>query len=985
MVHQHFMLVPVFTVTENIVLGDETMANPVVLDTKKADGQIRALAEQFGFQIDPGALVGELSVGIQQRVEILKALYRGARILILDEPTAVLTPQETVEIFAVLRRLAAEGTSIVFISHKLYEVLAIADRITVIRRGRVVGEADPKTATEEDLAEMMVGREVSLTVEKGPATPGDVVLAVDGLTVADDRGSVVVQDCSFEVRAGEILGIAGVAGNGQAELVEAIVGLRRAAGGSTDLAGTDVTNHSVRELTERGLAYIPGDRQRFGLVLSYPVDDNLVLTDYYKQPYSRFGVLNERAISARAEELIPDFDIRTPSATVSASTLSGGNQQKVIVAREFSRDVTLLVADQPTRGLDVGSIEFIHKQIVAKRDAGAAVLLVSAELDEIMELSDRIAVMYRGRLVATLDAAERREGAGRPDHGDRPGRRSGRGGCGMTEASAPAGGGMGGMSVNATALVGSGGGWRQQLVGTAIAVVLGLLVGALLILLSSALSEEGFDPRLPFTAYAALLEGSLGSMRGIGNTLNATTPLILTGLSVAFAFRAGLFNIGAQGQFFVGAFVAAVVGAWIGLPFPLLLLLSLFMGFIGGAAWGFIPGALKAWRGAHEVVVTIMLNSIAALGLNLLASTWFKDPGASFPRTPDVHPEAVLPILVEGTKMHAGIIVALLAAVVVWFVLFKSTLGFEIRTTGANPNAARYAGIRPAFIIVLTMSIAGGLAGLAGAVEILGITKNYPAEYNTTYGFDGIAVALLGRVAPVRRRRGGAPVRHPPLRRRGDAAGDRHPDRHHLHRAGRDHPVRGRRALPAQVLPGATADGAARGRPGRERGMSATTAAVTRGRIRISRAWAITLGVTLRAPRPPRRPRLRPGDRGPGRSGSSSSCSRRPYIILGFAVPIAYGALCGVMNERSGVVNIGIEGMILSSAFTGFLTGAYLQPGHRRRARRARGRGGRPCSPRCSCRPSTRGSRSRSWPTRSSAGRSSTSSPSAARRTSTSC
>jgi simple sugar transport system permease protein len=318
----------------------------------------------------------------------------------------------------------------------------------------------------------------------------------------------------------------------------------------------------------------------------------------------------------------------------------------------------------------------------------------------------------------------------------------------MTEGGAPAGGGLGGMSVNASALASSGSGWRQQLVGTAIAVVLGLVVGALLILLSSALSEEGFDPRLPFTAYAALLEGSLGSLRGIGNTLNSTTPLILTGLSVAFAFRAGLFNIGAQGQFFVGAFVAAVAGAWIGLPFPLLLLLSLFMGFMGGAAWGFIPGALKAWRGAHEVVVTIMLNSIAALGLNLLASTWFKDPGASFPRTPDVHPEAVLPILLEGTKMHAGIIVALLAAVVVWFILFKSTLGFEIRTTGANPNAARFAGIRPPFIIVLTMSIAGGLAGLAGAVEILGITKNYPAEYNTTYGFDGIAVALLGRVHP---------------------------------------------------------------------------------------------------------------------------------------------------------------------------------------------------------------------------------------------
>lgn len=315
----------------------------------------------------------------------------------------------------------------------------------------------------------------------------------------------------------------------------------------------------------------------------------------------------------------------------------------------------------------------------------------------------------------------------------------------MTEASAPAGGGM---SVNPTALLGGGGGLGQRLAATAVAVVLGLLVGAALILLSSALSEEGFDLFLPITAYAALLEGSLGSMRGIGNTLNATTPLILTGLSVAFAFRAGLFNIGAQGQFFVGAFTAAVVGANVELPFPAALLFALLMGFLGGAAWGFIPGALKAWRGAHEVVVTIMLNSIAALGLNLLASTIFKDPGASFPRTPDVHPEALLPILVEGTKMHAGIIVALLAAVVVWFLLFKSTLGFEVRTTGANPNAARYAGIRPALIMVLTMSIAGGLAGLAGSVEILGITKNYPAEYNTTYGFDGIAVALLGRAHP---------------------------------------------------------------------------------------------------------------------------------------------------------------------------------------------------------------------------------------------
>jgi ABC-type uncharacterized transport system ATPase subunit len=403
MVHQHFMLVPVFSVAENIVLGNETMANPVFLDVHKSEGRIRQLATQLGFEIDPDAIVGDLSVGIQQRIEILKALYRGAKILILDEPTAVLTPQETVEIFQVLRRLADEGTSIVFISHKLYEVLGIADRITVIRRGRVVGQADPKTATEEDLAEMMVGREVSLIVDKGPAHPGDVVLEVEDLRVADDRGTIVVDGPSFQVRAGEIFGIAGVAGNGQDELVEALNGLRRSRTGIVRLRGQDVTNHSSRELSERGVAYIPGDRQRYGLVLPYPIEDNLVLTDYYHEPFSRRGIINEKAITEHAKRLIPEFDIRTPSGGVPASTLSGGNQQKVIVAREFSRDLSLLVADQPTRGIDVGSIEFIHKQIVAKRDAGTAVLLVSAELDEIMELSDRIGVMYRGRLVAILD------------------------------------------------------------------------------------------------------------------------------------------------------------------------------------------------------------------------------------------------------------------------------------------------------------------------------------------------------------------------------------------------------------------------------------------------------------------------------------------------------------------------------------------------------------------------------------------------------
>jgi ABC-type uncharacterized transport system ATPase subunit len=411
MVHQHFMLVPVLSVAENILLGEETMANPIFLDRGEARRRIRELGRQFGFEIDPEVRVGRLSVGWQQRVEILKALYRQARILVLDEPTAVLTPQETKEIFAVLRRLADEGHSIIFISHKLYEVLEIADRITVIRRGRVVGTRTPDATNEEDLAELMVGRDVQLTVDRGESHPGDGVLAVEGLHVKDDRGHEAVHGVSFEVRAGEIFGIAGVAGNGQDELVESLAGLRRATAGRVRLSGRDLTAPGPRRLNESGVAYVPSDRHRFGLVLSFSVADNLVLTSYYRRPFARGLVRDDAAIERNADERIAEYDIRTPSGDVPCSTLSGGNQQKVIIARELSRDLRLLVLDQPTRGLDVGSIEFIHRQAIAKRDAGTAVLLVSAELDEILELSDRIGVMFRGELVATLDgrSADREE------------------------------------------------------------------------------------------------------------------------------------------------------------------------------------------------------------------------------------------------------------------------------------------------------------------------------------------------------------------------------------------------------------------------------------------------------------------------------------------------------------------------------------------------------------------------------------------------
>jgi len=409
MVHQHFMLVPVLTVAENVVLGQEITAVGGILDMTAAERRIRDLADRLAFSVDPRARVDQLSLGQQQRVEILKAIYRGARILVLDEPTAVLTPQETHEIFDVLRRLREEGTSIIFISHKLDEVLDIADRITVIRRGKVVGSRRPAATNESELAELMVGRAVSLRVDRGQSHPGQVILEVAGLRALDDRRHEVVRGVDLTVRAGEIVGIAGVGGNGQDELVEGIVGLRKPIAGAIRLAGRDMTRLSVDARRDLGIAYVPADRQRFGLVLPYRLPDNFVLTRYAEAPYaSGLGgfVRQDRPIRSEAGRLAKEFDVRTSSLDVPAATLSGGNQQKVVVAREFRHDLKALIIDQPTRGLDVGSIEFIHRQIIQRRDAGVAVLLVSAELDEVLDLSDRILVMYRGRVVGSFTAAE---------------------------------------------------------------------------------------------------------------------------------------------------------------------------------------------------------------------------------------------------------------------------------------------------------------------------------------------------------------------------------------------------------------------------------------------------------------------------------------------------------------------------------------------------------------------------------------------------
>jgi simple sugar transport system ATP-binding protein len=404
MVHQHFMLVPVFTVAENVVLGVEPVGPLDHLDLNKARAQVRAISEEHGLEVDPDALIEELPVGVQQRVEIIKVLFRSASVLIFDEPTAVLTPQEVTEFFEIVRSLRDSGKALVFITHKLHEVLEVADRISVLRDGKIVGESNPKTATDAELAEMMVGRSVRFDVEKEPAKPGAVLLEVSGLRAMNERDDLAVNDVSFTVHAGEVVGIAGVQGNGQTELVEAITGLRHPAGGRISFLGRDITRASARQRHRMGMAHVPEDRHKSGMVSEFNVAENMILDSYYDDRFSSAITLRWPDVYKATAENVAAFDVRTPSIFNLADNLSGGNQQKLVVARELSRDIKLLVAAQPTRGLDVGSIEYIHKRIIEARDQGVGVLIVSTELDEILGLSDRILVMYRGRVIREFPA-----------------------------------------------------------------------------------------------------------------------------------------------------------------------------------------------------------------------------------------------------------------------------------------------------------------------------------------------------------------------------------------------------------------------------------------------------------------------------------------------------------------------------------------------------------------------------------------------------
>ncbi|MDF1872821.1 ABC transporter ATP-binding protein [Vannielia sp.] len=400
MVHQHFMLVPVFTVAENVILGIEPVGRFDHLDLKAARAEVKKLSTEYGLTVDPDATIETLPVGVQQRVEIIKVLFREADVLILDEPTAVLTPQEVDEFIQIVRSLCDAGKAIVFITHKLNEILEISDRIAVIRRGEIVGSGDPKKLTRPELAEMMVGHPVDFDVARAPFAPKEVILDIQGLTLVRDDGAVAVDDLSLQVHSGEVVGIAGVQGNGQSALIEALAGLRRPVAGKVTFDGTDITDASARERHRMGIAHIPEDRQRAGLIGNFTVAENMVLDSYYGPPFAKGAGINWGRVEEEAAAVAEQYDVRTPSVHAAAAHLSGGNQQKLVVARELSRDTRLVIAGQPTRGLDVGSIAFIHERLMAARDEGDGVLIVSSELDEIMALSDRILVMFKGRIVA---------------------------------------------------------------------------------------------------------------------------------------------------------------------------------------------------------------------------------------------------------------------------------------------------------------------------------------------------------------------------------------------------------------------------------------------------------------------------------------------------------------------------------------------------------------------------------------------------------
>ncbi|MHA6523122.1 ATP-binding cassette domain-containing protein [Tessaracoccus sp. G1721] len=771
MVHQHFKLVPSLTVTANIFLGKETV-RAGTLDAEPMRARVRELSERFGLPVNPDDVVRELSVGERQRVEVIKALSHDTRLLILDEPTAVLTPAETDELFIVIRQLAKQGCAILFISHKLGEVLAIADTVSVIRDGKVVGTRPAEGLSQTDIAAMMVGREVLLRIRHRPATPGDEILSVRDVCAVDKRGALAVRNLSLHVRRGEIVGIAGVEGNGQSELAAAIAGMYKAPRGAITMAGRDVTRASVAARRDLGLAYIPEDRHHEGSGPRLTVAENIAAT-HMRPPIVTKGWLSVRRMRELASSLIAKFDIRGAGPDTVISTLSGGNMQKVIIAREFSNDPALLMVSQPTRGVDVGAMEFVHNSIVAARDAGAGVLLFSADLNEVMSLSDRLLVMFRGEIVAEFTQANMSEVAvglamaGVAPTPDALAEAEARHRRVQEELAAVSSTGDAEMAkvaddeavaapltdaeaarVAATALPRASGFFAEFAKNAFTSALQPLLaIGAALVLGAIVILAIGKNP---LTAYSALFLSGWSSPFGIASIIAAFVPLAILAVGTIVSFRAGFFNIGAEGQMFLGAFFGAFAGfTFPDLPAPVLIPLVLLFGTVAGGLWGLLPGALLArWR-VDIIVTTLLLTDIAKLLTQYFVSGPFQDPSAGIAGTRHVAPQARLTMFSSTYGLGADLLLALAAAVLIAVIFDRTPWGARVRQLGEMNDFAEYTGVSASRMSMQVMMVSGAVAGFTGALFVLGPNGGrFLQQFSPGFGFMAMTVALLARLNP---------------------------------------------------------------------------------------------------------------------------------------------------------------------------------------------------------------------------------------------
>ena len=763
MVHQHFKLVPSLTVAENVFLGEELSTRTKSLDQKRMTRDLSEVSERFGLLVNPRQPVAQLSAGLRQRVEILKALYFDAKVLILDEPTAVLTPQETDGLFAILRDLVSSDRSVVLITHKLREVKAVSDRFTVMRRGELITTDQTAAYSERDIAALMVGREVSLVrSEPVPATrvEAPVAMRTNNLVVHDSDGRPVVDRVSFDLRAGEITGIAGVEGNGQTELIEALAGLLPTIAGYVELSSFDITHASPAARREIGLAHVPEDRLASGVSTISSVQDNLA-GGYLRSNLFAAGVVRRHFLAQWAADVIARYDIRGARPATRVGNLSGGNMQKVILARELESQPAVLLAAQPTRGVDIGATEFVHKQLREHRSRGAAILLVSADLGELLAVSDRILVMYRGEIVAefapdeslvpriglamagaTEESGSLAEVVSAPisshsAHVRTPNRRPPRQlKLKTTPAATP--------PPNQRTKLRGGRPWDsfvEDLSQPVLAVVAALLIGLVTIL---AIGDN------PLKAYSNLLLGSFSSLNHFSGMIAQVIPLLLVAVSVYVSFRAGVINIGAEGQMYVGGFTGVEVALHLGnLPGPLIIIISIAAGAAGGAIWALIPGLLDAYLGVDILVTTLMFNYIGIQFTAYFVDGPAKDPTAGTPETRQIPGSAHLPQILGIGGANIGIFIGLAALAMIGFLILRSRWGMQARFVGENRVFARYLGVSVKRKVIEIVLISGGIAGIAGVVAALGTQYRFNQTFSPGYGFIGLTVALLGRLRPV--------------------------------------------------------------------------------------------------------------------------------------------------------------------------------------------------------------------------------------------